>query len=227
MAGGPARNRVTPLGDIVAVPGRGSWMGNRGRLHEGRGTRDIVRSYRGKMWIICTLSFKDRQLPQWEPGHNTQLFFLDEAVALAAGHRPCAECRRASYNAYRAAWGDANHGVVPYAKDMDEQLHRERRPVAGQDRKLHTMDWHDVPDGVFVAAGPGPGVVAGDHISVWDARGHHYGEKLPRPQAGPVGVITPWSSVEVLRRGYPVQVDAAARQPRQCGDASTPGPGRG
>ena len=86
-------------------------MGNRGRLHEGQGPRDIVRNYRGKMWIICTLSFKGRRLPQWEPGHNTQLFFLDEAVALAAGHRPCAECRRGSYNAYRAAWAGARpHG---------------------------------------------------------------------------------------------------------------------
>jgi hypothetical protein len=186
-------------------------MGNRGRLHDGQGPRDIVRDYRGKMWIICTLSFKGRRLPQWEPGHNTQLFFLDEAVALAAGHRPCAECRRGSYNAYRAAWAGAQHTVAPYAREMDEQLHGERRPTAARGRMLSAMDWRDLPDGVFVAVGPGPGVVAGDHISVWDTSGYRYGEKLPRPRAGPAAVITPPSSVAVLRRGYPVQIDDGAR----------------
>jgi len=77
-------------------------MGNHGRLHTGRGTRDIVRNHQNKTWIICALSFKDRRLTQWEPNHYTLLFFLDEAVALAAGHRPCAECRRSAHNTYRA-----------------------------------------------------------------------------------------------------------------------------
>jgi len=99
----PARNRVTPTGTIVAVAAGGAWMGNRGRLHDGRGARDIVRSHQSKVWITCVLEFKRRRAPQWASNHYTQLFFLDEAVAFAAGHRPCAECRRSDYNTYRQA----------------------------------------------------------------------------------------------------------------------------
>ena len=90
----PARNRVTPSGKIVSAAGRGAWMGNRGRLHRGH---EIVRNHQSKAWITCLLEFKGRHAPQWAPNHYTQLFFLDEALALAAGHRPCAECRRADY----------------------------------------------------------------------------------------------------------------------------------
>ena len=97
----PARNRVSPLGEIIAVPGRGAWMGNRGRLHRGRGARDVVRNHQHKTWITCALTFRGRRVPQWEQNRYTPLFFLDEAVALAAGHRPCAECRRKAYNRYR------------------------------------------------------------------------------------------------------------------------------
>jgi len=103
----PARNRVSPLGEIIAVAGRGAWMGNRGRLHRGlggRAARETVRNHQHKAWIICVLSFRGRRVAQWEPNRYTLLFFLDEAVALAAGHRPCAECRRSAYNAYRTLW---------------------------------------------------------------------------------------------------------------------------
>ena len=96
-----ARNRVSPLGDIIVAPGRGAWMGNRGRLHQGRGTRDIVRNHQHKTWITCAVSFRGRRVAQWEPNRYTPLFFLDEAVALSAGHRPCAECRHNAYREYR------------------------------------------------------------------------------------------------------------------------------
>ena len=98
------RNRVTPLGDIVALPLRGAFTGNRGCLHEGR---RIVRFHAGDLWIICALSFRGRWNEQWLPRRFTWLFFHDEAVALAAGHRPCGECRHLSYVAYRDAWADA------------------------------------------------------------------------------------------------------------------------
>ena len=113
MKSAPARNRVTPRGDIIAVAGRGAWMGNRGRLHEGSGTRGIVRNHQSKAWITCVLEFKGRQARQWAPNHYTQLFFLDEAVAFAAGHRPCAECRRGDYNAYRQKWQETHGGAMP------------------------------------------------------------------------------------------------------------------
>jgi hypothetical protein len=201
----PARNRVSPLGEIIAVPGRGAWMGNRGRLHEGRGTRDVVRNHQHKTWITCALSFRGRRVAQWEPNRYTPLFFLDEAVALAAGHRPCAECRHSAYTEYRRLWAETHGGALPYAKDMDAQLHRERTEASG-----HRAAWDSLPDGVFVAAHDGPAVV-GDHVAVWDRDANIYRKSLPRPRTGTAQVITPPSIVDVIRAGYPVQVDGSAR----------------
>lgn len=203
----PARNRVTPLGDIVAVAGRGAWMGNRGRLHEGRAARDVVRNHQGKAWLICALSFAGQRLPQWEPGHNTQLFFLDEAVALAAGHRPCAACRRADYDRYRQAWAATNPGGTPRAKDMDERLHSERLPSRADGRRaLHAAGWTGLPDGVFVVGEHGPAVVVGDHIAVWDASTNSYRGHHARPRSASAAVLTPRASVDVLRAGYQVHI---------------------
>jgi len=202
----PARNRVSPLGEIIAVPGRGAWMGNRGRLHRGRGTRDIVRNHATKAWITCLLSFRGRRVAQWEPNRYTPLFFLDEPVALAAGHRPCAECRRADYNLYRDLWAQTHGGATPYVKDMDEPLHRERTG-----RTEVRMLWDSLPDGAFVATDSGPAVVVDDHLAVWDRRSNSYAAKLRIPAAGAATVLTPPSTVEILRAGYPVQIDDSAR----------------
>lgn len=202
----PARNRVSPRGEIIAVAGRGAWLGNRGRLHAGEGSRDVVREYRSKAWLVCVLSFRGRYRPQWQLGRYTQLFFLDEAVAFAAGHRPCAECRRADYNAYRAAW-IATHDGPGWARDIDEQLHRERRPAG----TLTELPWADLPDGVFVALDQGDAVVAGDRLAVYRPADYAYGRHLPRPRSGIASVITPPSTVAVLRAGYPVQIDDRAR----------------
>jgi hypothetical protein len=206
----PARNRVTPRSDIIAVPGRGSWMGNRGRLHEGANC-EIVRDHQNKTWLTCALTYKDRTLPQWQPGHYTQLFFLDEAVALAAGHRPCAECRRAAYNDYRSAWASAYGGTPPRAKDIDEQLHRERRPSGPTSRARNSIPWPELPDGTFVEIDQGPTVVVGDHLTVWAEPTNSYAEHLARPAHGTASVITPPSNVAILRAGYPVHIDSIAR----------------
>jgi hypothetical protein len=201
----PARNRVSPLGEVIAVSGRGAWMGNRGRLHRGRGTRGIVRNHQHKTWITCVLSFRGRRVAQWEPNRYTPLFFLDEAVALAAGHRPCAECRNRSYRSYRALWAETRDSAAVYAKDIDAQLHRERTDPTG-----HRAEWASLPDGVFVATESGPAVVVGDHLAVWDRDGNIYRETLPRPLTGMATVLTPPSTVEIIRAGYPVQIDASA-----------------
>jgi hypothetical protein len=201
----PARNRVSPLGEIIAVSGRGAWMGNRGRLHEGRGTRDVVRNHQHKTWITCVLSFRNRRVPQWEPNRYTPLFFLDEAVALAAGHRPCAECRHSAYAAYRWLWAETHYGAMRYAKDMDAQLHCERT-----NRAEHRAPWAALPDGVFVATDRGPAVVVGDRLAVWGQHDNIYRAKLPRPAEGTATVLTPPSTVEILRVGYPVQIDDSA-----------------
>jgi len=206
----PARNRVSPLGEIIAVPGRGSWMGNRGRLHEGEGGRaagKIVRNHQHKTWITCVLSFRGRRVAQWEPNRYTPLFFLDEAVALAAGHRPCAECRHSAYTEYRRLWAETHVGATPYAKDIDTQLHRERTGGAE-----HRAAWHSLPAGVFVIADGGPAVVVGDQVAVWDSEDNVYRGKLPRPWSGTVTVLTPPSTVEIIRAGYPVHIDRSARE---------------
>jgi hypothetical protein len=206
MTDGPARNRVSPLGEIIAAPGRGAWMGNRGRLHEGRGTLEIVRNHQHKAWITCALSFRDRRVAQWEPNRYTPLFFLDEAVALAAGHRPCAECRRGSYNEYRMLWAETHPGAMPYARDMDAQLHLERTGPAARRAPISAL-----PDGVFVVTESGPAVVVDDYLALWNRRDYSYSRKLERPETGAALVITPPSNVAILSAGYPVQLG-----PRKC-----------
>lgn len=181
-------------------------MGNRGRLHEGRGARDIVRNHQSKAWITCVLQFKGRRTPQWAPNHYTPLFFLDEAVAFAAGHRPCAECRRRDYNAYRQAWCQTHGGTAPYAKEMDNRLHSQRT-----DSSEYLLPWRTLPDGAFVNTAGGPAVVVGDHLAIWDEADNAYRRRLPRPSTGSASVLTPASTVAVLRAGYPVQIDPSAR----------------
>jgi hypothetical protein len=181
-------------------------MGNRGRLHEGRGTREIVRTHQHKTWITCALSFRGRRVAQWEPNRYTPLFFLDEAVALAAGHRPCAECRRSAYKTFKTLWSETHGGAMPYAKDMDAQLHRERTERSG-----YRSAWDSLPDGVFVAVHDEPAVVVGNHVAVWNREANIYRKTLPRPLTGAALVITPRCTVDVIRAGYPVQIDDSAR----------------
>ncbi|GAB3042363.1 hypothetical protein GCM10027052_25350 [Parafrigoribacterium mesophilum] len=205
------RNRVTPLGDIVATPLRGAWTGNRGRIHSGTA---ITRFHSGNLWIICALQFRGRWNPQWQPHHYTFLFFHDEAVALAAGHRPCAECRRGSYNAYRTAWA-AGLGVdLPSATAMNRQLHSERLIGGTHRRLLHRMPRAELPDGTFVLPEPtdsasAPYLVLGSEIVQWGTEG--YSRRQSRPSDGLVEVITPPATVAALRAGYPVQIDPSAR----------------
>lgn len=195
----PARNRVTPLGDIVATPLRGAWTGNRGILHR---EHEIVRFHASDLWITCALQFRDWWHEQWRPHHFTWLYFHDEAVSFAAGHRPCALCRRAAYNEYRDAWGGA-----PTAKEMNRQLHGERIVRGTHRRQLHPVAWRDLPDGAFVLLGATPALVFGDALVEWGTEG--YGALRVRPRAGVANAITPPSTITVLRAGYPVQIDTA------------------
>ena len=199
------RNRVTPLGDIVAIPQRGAWLGNRGILHEGT---TVVRFHRSPLWIICTLSHKDWRLPQWQPHHFTVLFFHDEAVALAAGHRPCALCRRGSYNDYRAALAAGRAGEVLLAKEIDRLLHGERIHRGTHRRRLHPLPWMELPVGTFVSLDDGPALVGPDSVVPWTTEG--YGTARERPSRGTADVITPPSTVDALRQGYRPQIDSAA-----------------
>src|SRR5215207_1786318 len=142
----PKRNRVTPLGALVADPARGLVYGNRGCLHDDAGR--IRRDWNGRRWIACRLRFRGRRRrPLLQPGRYTELFFLDEVTAFAAGHRPCAECRREDYVRFGELWRELHPGRAG-ADAIDAQLHGER--VAGRERLLRRSALDELPDGAFV-----------------------------------------------------------------------------
>jgi len=191
----PLQNRVDPYGTIFRTPARGTFMGNRGgAIHND--SREIVRSYLNRRWITCVLVFKDRHREVMTPRRYTELFFLDEAVSFAAGHRPCAECRRARFNAFRDAWGG---GAPLRAAEMDAELHRAR--VDGQGRKVtYEAPLESLPDGCFVEMNGGAWLVWEDVLRLWTPEG--YTTRMRRPDQSTVTVLTPRPSVECFRRGY-------------------------
>ncbi len=193
------------MGDIVAAELRGGWLGNRGILHEGT---EIVRFHAGNLWSTCRLHYKDWRLPQWEKGHLTVLFFHDEAVSYAAGHRHCALCRREDYNEFRRAWAGGNGLHLPSAKDIDRRLHSERIVAGTHDRRLHDMRWRALPPGTFVSLHGSPALVLADRIVPWTRAG--YGVPLDRPTAGSAAVVTPPSTVAAFRAGLLPQIDGSA-----------------
>jgi hypothetical protein len=194
----PLRNRVTPLGELIATPERGLVYANRGCLHDGAG--DIRRSYNGKRWIACRLRFRGwRRSGLMMPGRYTELFFLDEATALAAGHRPCALCRRADYDRLSAFWQELHPGQRG-ADAIDAQLHRERVRPRGGVRVLHAMGFGELPDGTYVAHGGEPALVLGSELLAWSPAG--YRTRSARPRRGEATVITPPSLVALLGTGW-------------------------
>jgi hypothetical protein len=195
------------MGDVEAIALRGAWTGNRGIIHSGD---QIVRFHAGDLWITCALSFKDRWHQQWQPHHFTWLYFHDEAVSFAAGHRPCAECRRASYNAYREAWADGLGVDVPSAKQINRRLHSERILRGTHRRQIHTGPWSGLPDGAFVVLGNTPALVLGGDVVQWTREG--YGARTKRPRRGTAAIITPPSTIAAMRAGYRTQIDGSARR---------------
>jgi hypothetical protein len=211
----PRRNRVTPSGEIVAVPERGTVMGNRGRLHDHLGR--IRRPWQVKRWLICLLEFNGRHRQVMAPDRYTELFFLDEATALAAGHRPCFECRRRAYNAFVDAWAVGNGIDVtdrrPTAASIDERLHQER-VGPGRSKRSYRANIDDLPDGVFVTLGKDedrPYIIWNGHLLAWTPGG--YGGRQPRPVGQDVTVLTPRSTMAAIRAGYVPGVHPTATGP--------------
>jgi hypothetical protein len=196
----PLRNRATPLGDVISDCARGLVYANRGCLHDASG--EIRRRFDGRRWIACRLSFKGRRRsPLMVPGRYTELFFLDEATALAAGHRPCAECRREDYDRLRALWSRLGPGQGG-ADAIDRVLHGERVDPRTRGQRRHERALNELPDGAFVLVKDSPWLVLGDQLVAWTPAG--YTERRPRPRGhGELGVVlTPPSLVEVLRAGW-------------------------
>ncbi|MFZ0977465.1 MAG: hypothetical protein WAN22_34940 [Solirubrobacteraceae bacterium] len=155
------------------------------------------------------MEYKGIHREQWLPNRLTWLFFHDEAVAFAAGHRPCALCRRSAYDEYCEALSGS--GSKLSFDEMDRQLHRERLKPESRRRKLHDAAWSELPDGVFVLDRDQPAVVSGRELVAWDIDG--YRDRRRRPRRGTARMITPPSTLEVLQAGYSIQLDETARQP--------------
>jgi len=197
----PQRNRVTPFSELVVDPARGLVYGNRGCLHDAEGV--IKRRYAGKRWISCRLEFRGWQRGKLlQPGKFTELFFLDEATALASGHRPCALCRNEDYRRFVTIWHELHPGDRAGADSLDARLHEERVASdgsGGHAQRRFEAPFETLPDGTFVVIGEGAFLVHGDRLLRWTAAGYDLARARPDGQAT---VLTPPSLVEVLRRRW-------------------------
>jgi hypothetical protein len=213
----PLQNRVTPTSEIITDAARGTVMGNRGILHDRRRLFGAAR-WRHPHWICCRLSFKDRRREVMAPRRYTELFFLDEATALAAGHRPCCECRREDFRRFQAAWRCAFGATAEAsARTLDRTLHeasvdsRTRRQI-----RFETL-LDDLPDGAFVLLADDPGaslLILGDRLLPWHSVG--YGQARPRRSATRCIVLTPCPTVAVLRAGYAPALHPSVTRARGC-----------
>jgi hypothetical protein len=193
----PLQNRVTPFSELVADPARGLLYGNRGCMHDASG--HIRSRYGTRRWIACRLAFRGWERgPKLQPGKFTELFFLDEVTALAAGHRPCALCRRADYARLGEIWRDLHPGQTG-ADAIDLQLHGERLTETRAQRH-HEAAFGELPDGAFVVRDGEPWLVLGRHLLRWTPAG--YGERQARPRSELATVITPPSLVAVLEADW-------------------------
>jgi hypothetical protein len=203
------RNRVTPFSELMADPARGLVYGNRGCLHNADG--QIVRRYGVKRWISCRLEFRGwKRTRLLQPGRFTELFFLDEATAFAAGHRPCALCRYEDYRSFVTLWHKLHPGDEAGADALDARLHLERFDLATRAQRRHEAPFASLPDGAFVADGDAAFLVRGERLLRWTPAG--YVDPRPRPR-GSAEVITPPSLVAVLARGWEGVVPLLAESP--------------
>jgi hypothetical protein len=199
----PRQNRVTPFSAIEAVAARGTLMGNRGILHDERGRLGAAR-WRHPHWVTCLLAFKGRWRPVMQPHAYTELFFLDEATAFAAGHRPCGECRRPDYLRFLDAWAKAT-GAPDRSKlravGIDEVMHESRHRPGSRRQRTWRADLADLPDGSFVRL-PGDDhawVVSGATLLRWSHFGYDAAKKR---RAMEIEVLTPQVSIAAFRAGY-------------------------
>jgi len=193
-------NRVDPQGNIISTSARGAWMGNRGQLHDAG--KLIKRPFKLKAWLICLLQFRGRHRPVMAPNQYTELFFMDEATAFAAGHRPCFECRRGAFNQFKSCWlkGNSGYGFGPKTPiaQIDEVIHSERMDPQGH-KITFAANPADLPDGTFIQLDNEPCLLAGQMIHRWTPFGYEPGMAPPQQM---VDVLTPQSTVNAFKAGY-------------------------
>lgn len=204
----PIQNRVDAWGRMHAVAAHGAFMGNRGHLHDE--SRKLVRRFQHKRWVTCALSFEGRKREIWGPRTYSELFFLDEATAFSAGHRPCAECRRARYNEFKAAWLAANAHLVLGSRgaidEIDALIHQERVDPGG--KKSYTAAASSLPNGTVVVHLGVPRVVLGGRLLQWSFDG--YSDPMPIEGVMEVAVLTPKSVAAAFAQGFVPQIHESA-----------------
>jgi hypothetical protein len=203
------QNRVDPMGQIIKTSARGAWMGNRGQLHD-KG-KLILRPFKLKAWITCLLEFKGRRRQVMAPNRYTELFFLDEATAFSAGHRPCFECRRQDYNLFKTAWLKGNpqyrFDEKTSIQKIDDVIHKER--ISADRLKItHEDQAAKLPDGTFVLLNSDAYLLKDGLMYQWSPFGYEKGIALP--DMDEFAVLTPISVVNAFRAGYVPQMAAPA-----------------
>ncbi len=195
----PLQNRVTPTGEIVAIPARGMFVGNRGIIHDPATKRLLKRRWSTDAWIACVLEFRGRRREVMEKRSWTELFFLDEATSFAAGHRPCFYCRREDANRFRAAWVKGNRESEVRAPELDAVLHRER---LASGKKLHPLprSIERLPDGAMVQAGNESYLIAQGRALLWTPSGY----RAVKGDIEDAKLLTPPSIVRAFAAGYRV-----------------------
>jgi hypothetical protein len=199
------QNRVDPNGDLIRTPARGAWMGNRGVIHSP--AQEIIRPFKLKAWIICLLEFKGWHRPVMAPNRYTELFFMDEATAFAAGHRPCAECRRSDYKRFKSLWikGNPGYGFDEKTRisEIDDIIHRERIDP-DQGKVIYEERAQNLPEGTFVRHQNRAYLIKDAKLHLWSPFG--YEDAIDLPPAGLVEVLTPKSIVNTIQSGYLLQM---------------------
>ena len=191
----PLQNRVSPFGALFATPARGTLFGNRGGKFHTDDRALTTRRWASRQWICCVLDFKNRQRDVWGR-YYTELFFLDEVTAFAAGHRPCFECRRRDAEHFARLFAASDTRAT--ADDMDDVLHAER--LDGREKRMHRAPVETLPDGTAIVVDGEPYALRGKRMLHWTPQG--YDAARPRPREGDADVLTPPSIVAVLKRGY-------------------------
>lgn len=199
------QNRVEPSGNIIKTSARGAWMGNRGQLHDEH--QQILRPFKLKAWLTCLLHFKDRHRQVMAPNRYTELFFLDEATAFSAGHRPCFECRRKDYDRFKAFWltgnGKSGFDLNTSINEIDKILHKERIGLKGE-KITYKEKVKNLPDGTFVLIDDKPHLLANKQLYLWTPSG--YEAPLTMPETEIITVLTPKSTVNAFKAGYKPQM---------------------
>jgi len=194
----PLQNRVTPAGEIIATPHRGLFTGNRGIIHDPKTKTLLTRRWASPAWLTCVCEFRGRRREVMGGRSWTELFFLDEATAFAAGHRPCFFCRRDDAVRFRAAWEEGNRVKGVRARDIDAVLHRER--LSGGNKRLHTLPkpLEQLPDGAMVQRESEIYLIAQGRALSWSPAGYRSAQTAPQAAM----LLTPPSTLRALSAGY-------------------------